>query len=309
MKIFRNIPVLIAAGLILVAGIVFYVTLVGVQQLVPVMTANEDISAYSIVREEQLKTIQLPKKAVDSQPWLLTQDEYQSNYLDKKRALVTTAKIFKGETIDANRVARSPQQSFAVVLPDERVVSASTTLAGSIVGAIQSGDVVDVSSSGNSAASVTAAKVLCITSKPDGCQGVLPSSIEPSTSGGSGTSSGAAATRDQANVSLILAVPAADAPAIAGSVVTLNLNTFCSFNERGLFTNKRSDFKCQVPGDRLAAKGVAALQAASEKSAAQAEDSAAGEQTGEGTTPTPEGGAAPEAGANQETTPNNSVKP
>lgn len=285
MKIFRNLPVLIASGLIIVAGIVFYLTLVGVQQLVPVMSAKEDLGAYSIVRQNQLSTLQLPKKAVDAQPWLLTEDEYQKLYLDEDRPLVTTSRIFKGEAIDSNRVARVPQRSFAVVLPDERVVAASTTLAGSIIGAIQPGDVVDVTSSGDAGTSVSAAKVLCITTKPNGCRGVLPASIEPSTSSGAGAIGGTSTGNDKANVSLILAVPAADAASIAGNPVTLNLNTYCGFNERGLFTNNRSDFKCQAPGDRLAAKGLAALDAAKDNADEAADDKTTTDTPNQQTTP------------------------
>jgi hypothetical protein len=286
MKIFRNIPIMIASGLIIVAGIVFYLTLVGVQQLVPVMTATSEIPAYSTIKQGQLGTIQLPKKAVDEQPWLLTEDEYQHDYVDAKRPLVTTARIFKGEAIDTNRVARVPQRSFAVVLPDERVVAASTTLSGSVIGAVQPGDVVDISSSGDGGASVTAAKVLCITTVADGCQGVLPASINPSTAGGGSSGGGGIGANQQANVSLILAVPAGDAASVAGSTVTLNLNTYCSFNEKGLFTNNRADFKCEVPGDRLASKGLAGLE--------DAQTSDTTEPPGEKTSPT---------------TPNNSIKP
>ncbi len=262
MRSAKNLPIIIAAILIVVAGVIFFMAIIGVQQLVPVMVPKSDTGAYAILRPSDLTTVDVPKKAVEDQPGILTEDEYNKQYNQQgnKKTLITTARLFKDEPISQNRIAATASQSYAAVLPDERVVSVTTTMPGSVLGTIQPGDVVDVSGSGSSDSTSTSdAKVLCISSKSDGCASVLPPSVEVTASAES--SSASSSQNGAQSVYLILAVPTADAGSLAGGSVVLSLNTYCAFDASGKFIDARENQPCDLENSDSAGLGETATGA------------------------------------------------
>lgn len=254
MKRTRNsrLPTIIVAILIIVVGIGFYQAVVLAKNEVNVVTAAHDLPAYSFVSDPELEFKPVPRGSVGDTD--LTEEEYRERYGDN--GMVLTAQVLAGQRIDEREVATGPQESFSVVLPDERVVAATTTLAGAAVGTIQAGDVVDVSTDGglDGGADVQFSKVICIANSAAGCRGVLPPGVDLSATG---TSEG---------ISLLLAVPSEAADSIAGKQVTLALNPFCRVDRTGHFlpTREGAEEQCAAP-DRMAAEALG-------ESAAQSDD-------------------------------------
>jgi hypothetical protein len=240
----NRLPIIVASILILVVGIGFYQAVVVAKDEQGVVVAKQDLAAYSFVDQAQIEFMPVPRGSIREED--VTEDEYNELYGDE--GMVLTAQVLAGQRVDEREVASGPQQSFSVVLPDERVVAASTTATGAAVGTVQAGDVVDVSSEGGLEGTgplIEFAKVICIASTPSGCQGVLPPGVDLSVSGGS----------EEGSISLLLAVPRESATTIAGQNVTLALNPFCRVDRTGHFytTREGAEEECQA-GDRMAAE-------------------------------------------------------
>lgn len=234
-----KLPAIIVAVLILIVGIGFYQVVVLAKNETNVVTAAHDLPAYSFVSDPELEFTPVPKGSITEND--LTEEEYRELYGDG--GMVLTAQVLAGQRIDKREVAEGPQESFSVVLPDERVVAATTTLTGAAVGTIQAGNVVDVSTEGglDGGIGVEFAKVICIANSATDCQGVLPPGVDLSASGSS------------EGISLLLAVPREAADEVSGKQVTLALNPFCRVDRTGHFVPTREDGakECNA-GDRLA---------------------------------------------------------
>src|SRR5690606_5480272 len=140
-------------------------------------------------------------------------------------------------TIDKRYIPKEKNASFAVTLPDERIVAVTSTIAGAAIGTVQAGDVVTVSTSSSplSGGEITSeyAKVLCITSTPSGCQGILPPTVSVN-SVKLDESDGPSARGSGDKVIALLSVAEQDAQDLAGaSEATLTLNPFCRVDADG----------------------------------------------------------------------------
>jgi len=231
---------IIGVVLILLAGIVAYRILANAQKNETIMVPNQNLPAYSFVDGSDLTATSVPANSVTTDD--LTQTYFNDNL---KGQFVITSPILQNQRVDKRDIAATGS-SFAVVLPDERVVAVNSTITGAAVGTIQAGDVVDVAGSSGDTSSSTFDKVLCIGSSAAACQGILPPGVNISVD----------STSSSGNVTVLLAVPQMDAPQIAGQSVNLSLNPFCQIDSQGYFVSPRGNegrqFKCQAPADRLA---------------------------------------------------------
>jgi len=253
-------PAVIAGILIIVISIGFYQAVVAAKAEKNVVTAKTDLPAYSFVSDADLEFTPVPKGSITEND--ITEDEYHELY--GENGLVLTERVLAGQRIDKREVAEGPQESFSVVLPDERVVAATTTLEGAAVGTIQAGDVVDVSSEGGDMSGgglVEFAKVICIANTPSGCAGVLPPGVDLSASG-SGE-----------NVIVLLAVPRDSAEAVSGRQVSMALNPFCRVDRSGYFvaTREGAEPECKAPG-RMASDGITGESASESASVTDGEE-------------------------------------
>lgn len=276
----KTVPLIIAVVLIGIAGIGFYRAIVGVQNLKPVLVAPEDLAAYTFVTKEDLKVVDVPEASIT--PEDLTVEEYDERYVvdGEDRGTVLTDSVLADQRIDERQVAEDPEKSFAVVLPDERVVAANTTMTGGALGTIRAGDIVDISTDSGtvgteSGGSSSFAKVICIATDPSQCESVLPPGVRLETSQESDNVSG-----DDSDVTLLLAVAEGDASAIAGRSVTLSLNPFCRVDRNGFFISTRTDEQaaCTPPSSRLASQGVREQEAADAQEEGTSAESAEVEQ-------------------------------
>jgi hypothetical protein len=245
-------PIIIAVAVILAAGIFSFILLRGIQDNVNVVVPKEDLAAYSFVGESDVDFVGVPKASVTE--YDLTEDEFQNEY---EGEVVISAPVLSQQRID-NRYIAADSASFAVVLPDERIVAATSSVAGAAVGTIQAGDVVDINAGGglsvSEGGSSQYAKVLCIATQPSGCSAVLPPGVNINANDNDETTG-----VTQAPVIVLLATVAADASAISGQEVTLALNPFCRVDKEGYFTSPREGtgdnrFMCRAPADRLASR-------------------------------------------------------
>lgn len=249
-----NLPLIIAVVLILVAGIGYYRAFIGAQDTVDVVAAATDLPPFIAVQQNQLGHVSLSHSSV--RPGDMTWAYYNAHYGSKagsaRQQIIPVYAVVAGQVLDINVLAKSPQESFSIVLPDERVVAVTSSLAGSALGTIQPGDVVDAQTSNNGGSSVAAsfAKVLCISTSATGCRGVLPAG-ENVVSGikSSNTSSGGP-------INILLVVAASDANQLAGQDVSLSLNTQCGIDQYGYFTQARASYPCVAPQGRDASQGA-----------------------------------------------------
>jgi hypothetical protein len=252
----NRLTLIIAALLILFSFVGYYFAYSKARNEVSVMAASRYLTPYVAVEEGDLIEKKVPASSVEKGVDL-TPDEYRKNYLEAGVPLVPVLPVLSGQRIDVRAIASEPQSSFGVVLGDERVIAVATTLAGSALGTVRPGDVVDVESNGDSKASATYAKVICVAVKADECAGVV---------GASDVNLGAVKERGDDKIKLLLAVRKDQTIGLAGREVILSLNPFCKFDAGGYFVSTRPDPNqaCEVPGDRRAsakAKGNRAAQA------------------------------------------------
>jgi len=228
------------------------VAIIGLAQLIygladttKVMVAKGDIAAYSFVGPDDLASSDVARGSVNSDD--LTEDEFSN----LGESFVTSSAVLSGQRIDSRNVIDG-DVSFGGVLPDERIVAATSTVAGAAVGTIQAGDVVDIGG-GDGQGLSDYAKVLCIAASASGCSNVVPAGTDINAGDEESGSS-----RDQ-TVILLLAVRDGDAGTVAGQEVVLSLNPFCRVDSEGFFVSPRGDkgeaFICRVPADRLASLG------------------------------------------------------
>jgi hypothetical protein len=253
-----NPPLIIAIVLIAVAGIGFFTALTNEQNRVNVMVAKTTLHPFIAIQSSDIGVSAVSRSSLT--PDDLTQADYKSLYTDFKdasgkaapRDLIPTFTILNGQRIDKAALVdpARPQQSFSIVLPDERVVAASSSVSGADLGVVQPGAVVDVQTAGSGSDQVISsfAKVLCISSDPNGCTGVLGGGQKPTlgkVKAGLGSSSTGA-------VQILLALSQGDASQIAGQQVSLSLNTYCSVDQFGFFVSVQTGLRCQAPAGRMA---------------------------------------------------------
>lgn len=271
-----NLPLIISVVLILVAGVGYYKAFTGAQDLVDVVVAGTDLPPFIAVQEAQLSHVNLSSSSV--RPGDMTWQYYKEHYGSAADAsqIIPVYTVVAGQVLDINVLAKSPQESFSIVLPDERVVAVTSSIAGAALGTIQPGDVVDAQTSGSGGASIVAAfaKVLCIATSSSGCRGVLPA--------GQDVIAGVKDTSYASNggpIKLLLVVAATDANELAGKDVALSLNTQCGIDQYGYFTQARASYPCAAPSDRDASQGA-------KKSPAQTKSKTTTTGTSTTTTPT-----------------------
>lgn len=176
----KRFTVFFALLAVAISGFAFYSALTGAQNQQAIMVAKADVPAYTLIQKGQMVEKGVSKSSITKND--LTAKEYQELFVKPNKPLVTTARFLADQRIDKRQVVQSGQGSFAMVAPDERVVAVSTTISGAAIGTINSGDVVDVGSSGSSSVagggSADFAKVLCIASTVAGCRGVLPAGVK-----------------------------------------------------------------------------------------------------------------------------------
>lgn len=245
----KTLPLIIGVGLCLAAAVAFFLAFTGARSQENIMVAKENISAFSYVDSSNVEAVGVAKSSITGDD--LTEQEF--NDLGQKFA--TASSFLAGQRIDSRSIA-DETASFGVVLPDERVVAATSTLAGISGGLIKAGDVVDVQAGGESSVDGTTetstafAKVLCVAVDPNECQAVIPDGVNiPKGDESPGNSS------DQ-QILVILAAEENEAPLIAGKEVTLSLNPFCRVNPEGYFVSPRREdgreFVCSPDQSRIA---------------------------------------------------------
>lgn len=211
-----------------------------------VVVAARNLSPYLAVDSSAITSTGVPTKSVTK--YDLTWKTYQDNYVKKGVALIPLVQVLAGQRVETGAVATTPQASFSIVKPDERIVAVTTSSAGAALGAVAPGDVVDVQTAnlgGTSAQSSSFAKVLCISTAPGACNGVLPGQKLD-------TGDSSSASTGSSSVKVLLAVDANDAPSLAGATATLAVNPYCGVDQYGSFISLRKDAPCQVPQNRLA---------------------------------------------------------
>jgi hypothetical protein len=209
------------------------------------MVAKDNIPAFSFVGEDDLEAKSVPKGSVEDDD--LTKDEFD----DLEGTFVTSSPILSGQRIDNRYVISGDNSGFGGVLPDERIVAATSSVAGAAVGTIQAGDVVDIGGQdGQSFANY--AKVLCVSKTAAGCSSVLPSGSDINASDSN------TGNDDENAVVLLLATFNSEAGSVAGQNVVLALNPFCRVDQQGYFYSPRGaegqDFLCDAPKDRIASQ-------------------------------------------------------
>jgi Flp pilus assembly protein CpaB len=235
--------------LLIVATALFFRAYLFARNTEPIVVAASQLEPYSAVKAGEIKYENVPQASVTAND--LTQDEYEKTYQKRKLPLVVTARFLKGQRLDKREIARTAQESFAVVSPDESVVAVTTTLSGAAVGSIKPGDVVDVRAAGtanggqDSTGGANYAKVLCIASQISGCSDVIPSGVSLQSTGQTASTKSTAPTNEQP-VYVLLSVAKADARGLAGSTVALALNPFCTVDNHGVFRSVSKDHPCVV---------------------------------------------------------------
>jgi len=287
-----NLPLVIAIFLIAVAGVGFYSAYKKEQDQVTIMAAGSKVLVpYIAVQANQLSPVAVSKSSYISGQDLLQSDYnklYGSNCATTCQLMIPAVPILPGQRVDVNALVgqgkanpTQAEQSFSIVLPDERVVAVSATVSGAILGVVLPGDVVDVQAAGNGSAQFvsTFAKVLCVSTSASGCKGVLAAGESPSVGNASITNGPSGGP-----VQILLAVAQGDADQIAGQQVTLSKNTYCAVDPFGFFVSVQSQLRCNPPADRMASDQQ--LRAQREKAAAQAQTSTAPTTTTPSTTAT-----------------------
>lgn len=247
MKGIKNLPLISAIVLIGIAAFGFFTIIRGISNSEEVMVAAATLEAYTYISQDDLETKEVPQAAVSDD--VLTRAEYEELFFDEEGrdlGTVLTYPFLEGQWIVEGGLSKDPQNTFAVVLPDERVAAVTASATGAGLGTIRPGDVVTVSREGSSQESGTVieySKVLCITTKANGCTDVLPGgSGSPGSSGGAG----------EGSYYILLAVPADLAPRISGSSVALTQDPFCRVGPEGQFIGD----DCDPPSDRDASSGA-----------------------------------------------------
>lgn len=247
MKSIKNLPLVAAIVLIGIAAFGFFSIIRGITSNEEVMVAASTLEAYTFVSQEDLETKEVPQSAVSDD--VLTREEYENLFFDeegKDLGTVLTYPFLEGQWIVEGGLSKDPENTFAVVLPDERVAAVTASATGAGLGTIRPGDVVTVSregTSGDGGIVIEYAKVLCLTTKANGCTNVLPGSR-----GTSETSEGAG----EGSYYILLAVPADLAPSISGASVALTQDPFCRVGPEGQFIGD----DCDPPTDRDASSGA-----------------------------------------------------
>jgi hypothetical protein len=244
MKRIKNLPLLIALVLIGVAGFGFFSIIQSLRNDVTILVAKDNLAAYTYVEKgKDFNTLDVPEAVVTAD--MLTEEEYNSLFVDENgddRGTVLTYPFLRDQWIIEQGLSKEPENTFAVVLPDERVASVTTNVTGAGLGTIKPGDVVTVSGSdsgfGDSFPAVDFAKVLCITTQPDGCSNVLPSD-------GAETNQDSAVsqTSQEGPFFLLLAVPKNVASSVSGKEVALTQDPFCRVGPKGMFIGDNCDAK------------------------------------------------------------------
>lgn len=264
---------IIGFALVFVVLMLFFMSTSAFQQKEEVVVANAPLVPF-VRANDQVTFKKVPKKSVEDTD--LTRAEYQSNFLDKKKPLIPVIDFLPGQRIDERALTGDAASSFSAVLPDERVVSVTATLAASVLGTPRPGDVVDISVRGNQEGSIaTFAKLICISAKPNGCKDVVPNSVV-----------GADLAGDKGAIYMLLAVAKAEALNVAGQDVIVSLNPFCRVGDYGRFVSVRRDNPCEAPQGRLASSPVseAEKQAVEPPSALEQPTTTTGASTTTGTT-------------------------
>lgn len=247
MKNIRNLPLIAAIILIGIAAFGFFSIIRGITNNEEVMVAAATLEAYTFINQDDLATEEVPESAIQDN--MLTRAEYEELFFDEEgrdQGTVITYPFLEGQWIVEGGLSKDPENTFAVVLPDERVAAVTASATGAGLGTIRPGDVVTATkedSGGDRGVIVEYAKVLCITTKANGCTDVLPGSR------------GAAESSEEANEGsfyILLAVPTDFAPAISGSAVALTQDPFCRVGPEGQFIGDQ----CQPPDDREASSEI-----------------------------------------------------
>lgn len=245
----KTFPLIIGVIICAIAAIAFFFAFVGVKNETNIMTAKENLPSFTNVTSAELEVTPVSQSSVTDTD--LTEDEFKDEYNGE---FAITSSFLAGQRIDTRRIPEDSNASFGIVLPDERVVAVTSSLAGVAGALVTAGDVVDTQitdqgGGGNTIAS-TGDKVLCIAVTASDCQNVIPDgvSIPEDDSQSSG----------QEDVIVILAVPEGDAGTLAGQPVNLALNPFCTVDTSGYFESPRGDqgkeFTCRSSDGRLAGK-------------------------------------------------------
>lgn len=267
----KKLPLIIGIGICAVAAIAFFFAYVNVRNESKIMVAKDNLAAFTYVTADDVEAVGVPKASITDND--LTEDEWKEDYNEK---FTITRPFLANQRIDQRNIPSDEETSFGVVLPDERVIAVTSTVAGISGGLITAGDVVDVQISsssatgGNNTTASEFAKVLCVAASADDCQGVIPDGVNvPSDEENSGTNS-------DGNMMVVLAAEEGEAASIAGQAVNLALNPFCQVGSDGYFISPRQGqaFACNA-GDRLAAKAPAEDAPADEDTTSETADEAA----------------------------------
>jgi hypothetical protein len=248
-----SLPLIASIALIAIAGVGYYLAFAKAQNSVSIAVANKTLQPFMAAASGDIVKAEVPKGSLGTND--LTWADYESKYANANLQVLPSLTILEGQRIDQRELSTGDQISFGIVLPDERVIAVTSSVAGADLGVVQPGAVVDVTATGGSSGTDGVVspyvKVLCISASDTGCRGVLGAGQQLSIGGSKSSTS---TSSSGGPVKILLAVPASDAIKFAGTSVSLSLNTFCSVDQSGHFVSLRTDHPCQAPAGREASK-------------------------------------------------------
>lgn len=244
----RRFPLSAVLGVVLmfIAFFGIFVGINGFMKKTTIMVANGNLAAFVDARSH-LRFQAVPTASVTSND--ITAAEYDSSY--KSQPVLPLVPVLDGQRLDKRIVAVSP---LSFVLPDERVIGVTASLAQAAGGNIRSGSVVDVQGANNGLSSASGSqfdKVLCVSQNPADCSTLVPGSTFKSSKSGGGLVSGGGSSSGP-TVYLALAVPTADALTLGGEQVSLSLDPFCAVDRNGYFVSVQPNRPCAAPQGRQA---------------------------------------------------------
>lgn len=243
-----SITYLAGFGLIAVGAVLLFVFL---QQIRPSSTTvyvpKNPIPAFQLFSKDALVPMTVISGEGSPGENALTEDELEKLTKGNKK-MYSSVPLLKNERIDTRVIGANQVGSFAVVLPDEQVVSVKSSAAASLAGALRAGDIVDVIVDDTTVAMY--AKVIAVGTSSDLGKQVAQAGTDPD----------ADSTGD--SLFILLAVPNNTVAAVAGKDVAFSLRTGCKLEANGTIVPRSKTSQCGIQtdaGDRMAATGVLPL--------------------------------------------------
>lgn len=219
-----NRSILLGFVLIGIGAVMLFVLLSNARPAsMTVVVPKKTIKPFQLISGSDFEQVKIAKDRSPVGKRILTAKQLQKLTKDGKKPIFSTVMLMEGAVVDEQALGSSVTGSFAVVGPGELAVAVKTSLAGSVAGTAQPGSVVIATSD----QATVNAKVICVGVSASDCRGAAPGADSGSAGGSQQKSDGGG------DLVILLAVPAADAPSIAGATVNLALNPHCTVSDAG----------------------------------------------------------------------------